>query len=113
MSTVLQYLDQEPLRFIISFGAILFLVLNLAAILTMAERKVAGYIQLRYGPNRVGPRGLLQPAADVFKLFSKENVALDRADLWVFLAAPIAMFIPAAAVWLVVPFAPDAVVANL
>lgn len=113
MSTVLQYLDQEPLRFIISFGAIMFLVLNLAAILTMAERKVAGYIQLRYGPNRVGPRGLLQPAADVFKLFSKENVALDRADLWVFLAAPIAMFIPAAAVWLVVPFAPDAVVANL
>jgi len=109
----LDILSQEPIRFLISFGAILFLVLNLAAILTMAERKVSGYIQLRYGPNRVGPRGLLQPAADVFKLFSKENLSPKRADRWIFLAAPIAMFIPAAAVWLIVPFAPEAVVANL
>ena len=106
-------LNQEPLRFLLSFGAILFLVLNLAAIFTMAERKVSAYIQLRFGPNRVGPRGLLQPAADVFKLFTKENLAPNRADLWIFLGAPIAMFIPAAAVWLVVPFAPNAVVANL
>ena len=109
----LDILNQEPFRFLISFGAILFLVLNLAAILTMAERKVSGYIQLRYGPNRVGPRGLLQPAADVFKLFSKENLSPNRADLWIFLAAPIAMFIPAAAVWLIIPFAPEAVVTNL
>src|SRR3712207_6084109 len=91
----------------------IFLVLNLAAVLTMAERKVSAYIQLRYGPNRVGPRGILQPAADVFKLFTKENVSPGRADLWIFLAAPIAMFLPAALVWLVVPFAPDAVIVNL
>ena len=109
----LDILNQEPFRFLISFGAILFLVLNLAAVLTMAERKVSAYIQLRYGPNRVGPRGLLQPAADVFKLFTKENVSPSRADLWVFLLAPIAMFIPAAAVWLVIPFAPGAVVVDL
>ena len=109
----LDILSQEPFRFLISFGAILFLVLNLAAILTMAERKVSAYIQLRYGPNRVGPRGLLQPAADVFKLFSKENLSPNSADLWIFLAAPIAMFIPAAVVWLIVPFAPEAVVADL
>jgi NADH-quinone oxidoreductase subunit H len=113
VGTVLQYLDQEPWRFLISFGAVLFLVLNLAAVLTFAERKVSGYIQLRYGPNRVGPRGILQPAADVFKLFTKENVSPGRSDLWVFLAAPIAMFLPAAAVWLVIPFAPDAVIANI
>jgi NADH-quinone oxidoreductase subunit H len=113
VGTVLQYLEQEPLRFLLSFGAVLFLVLNLAAVLTMAERKVSGYIQLRYGPNRVGPRGLLQPAADVFKLFTKENVSPGRSDLWVFLAAPIAMFLPAAAVWLVIPFAPGAVIANI
>jgi NADH-quinone oxidoreductase subunit H len=113
MGTVLEYLNQEPWRFLLSFGAVLFLVLNLAAIFTMAERKVAGYIQLRFGPNRVGPRGLLQPAADVFKLFTKENISPGRADLWIFLAAPIAMFIPAALVWLVVPFAPNAVVTNL
>src|SRR5918993_4800062 len=113
MQTVLNLLEIEPIRLLISFGAILFLVLNLAAILTMAERKVSGYIQLRYGPNRVGPRGLLQPAADVFKLFSKENLLPNRADRWIFLAAPIALFIPAAIVWLTVPFAPGAVVADL
>jgi NADH-quinone oxidoreductase subunit H len=109
----LDILNQEPWRFLLSFGVVVFLVLNLAAVLTFAERKVSAYIQLRYGPNRVGPRGILQPAADVFKLFTKENVTLGRADLWIFLAAPIAMFLPAAAVWLVIPFAPDLVVANL
>src|SRR5918997_829575 len=101
MQTVLNLLEVEPIRLLVSFGAIIFLVLNLAAVLTMAERKVSGYIHLRFGPNRVGPRGLLQPAADVFKLFTKENVSPGRSDLWVFLGAPIAMFIP------------DAVVADL
>src|SRR3712207_1917806 len=113
MQTALNLLEAEPIRLFISFGAILFLVLNLAGILTMAERKSAAYIQLRFGPNRVGPRGLLQPAADVVKLFTKENVSPGRSDLWVFLAAPIAMFIPAALVWMVIPFSPDAVVADL
>jgi NADH-quinone oxidoreductase subunit H len=113
VGTAIEYLNQEPWRFLVSFAAVLFLTLNLAAILTMSERKVAGYIQGRYGPNRVGPRGLLQPLADVFKLFTKENLSPSRADRWVFLAAPIAMFIPAAAIWLVVPFAPGAVVVDL
>ena len=113
MGTALEYLNQEPWRFLVSFGAVLFLVLNLAAIFTMAERKVSAYIHLRFGPNRVGPRGLLQPAADVFKLFTKENISPSRADMWVFLGAPIAMFIPAALAWLVIPFAPNAVIANL
>src|SRR5919107_1247391 len=113
MQTVLNLLEVEPIRLLISFGVVLFLVLNLAAILTMAERKVSAYIQLRFGPNRVGPRGLLQPAADVFKLFSKENLSPNRADRWIFLAAPIALFIPAAIVWLTVPLAPGAVVADL
>ena len=109
----LDFLNAEPFRFLLSFGAVLFLVLNLAAVFTMAERKVSAYIHLRFGPNRVGPRGLLQPAADVFKLFTKENLAPSKADMWVFLAAPIAMFLPAALVWLVVPFAPNAVIADL
>jgi NADH-quinone oxidoreductase subunit H len=113
IETLLGYYNQEPWRFISSFSAVLFLTLNLAAILIMGERKVAAYIQGRYGPNRVWPRGLLQPAADIVKLFTKENLAPRGADKWIFLAAPIVMFIPAAATWLVVPFAPDAVVADL
>ena len=113
MQTALNILEMEPVRLLVSFGAVIFLVLNLAAVLTMAERKVSAYIHLRYGPNRVGPRGLLQPMADVFKLFTKEAVQPSRADFWIFLGAPIAMFIPAALAWLVIPFAPSAVVADL
>ena len=55
----------------------------------------------------------MQPLADIIKLFTKENLAPRGADMWIFLAAPIAMFIPAAATWLVVPFAPGTVVADL
>lgn len=109
---VLDILNQEPVRFLIAFGGVLFLTLNLAAILVMGERKTAGYIQLRYGPNRVGPRGILQPLADILKLFSKENVSPNRADLWIFLGAPIAMFVPVAMVWMVIPFTEDSVVAD-
>lgn len=109
---VLDILNQEPFRFLIAFGGVLFLTLNLAAILVMGERKTAGYIQLRYGPNRVGPRGILQPLADILKLFSKENVSPNRADLWIFLGAPIAMFVPVAMVWMVIPFTENSVVAD-
>lgn len=110
---VLDLLNQEPFRFLIAFGGVMFLTLNLAAILVMAERKTAGYIQLRYGPNRVGPRGILQPLADILKLLTKENVSPNRADMWIFLGAPIAMFVPVAMVWLVVPFTEQSVVADV
>ena len=95
-----------------ALGIFVFLVLTVLVAILL-ERKILGRMQMRPGPNRVGPRGLLQPAADVFKLFTKENLSPNRADRWIFLTAPIAMFIPAAAVWLVVPFAPEAVVTNL
>ncbi len=109
----LNVLNQEPWRFIIGAFAVLNLVLGSSAVLVMAERKVAGYFQLRFGPNRVGPRGLLQPLADVIKLLTKENTAPGRADMWIFLAAPIAMLLPVAVVWMVIPFAPETVVANI
>src|SRR5215218_8945441 len=110
ISTLLEYYNQEPFRFLTAFGAILFLTLNLAAILTMSERKVAGYIQGRFGPNRVWPRGLLQPAADVATLFTKEIRSPSGPGRWCCCAAPTAMFIRAATTWLVVYYAPGLVI---
>ncbi|GIX22296.1 MAG: NADH-quinone oxidoreductase subunit H [Gammaproteobacteria bacterium] len=81
-----------------------FLPLILAvAFLTLAERKVIGWIQSRIGPNRVGPRGLLQPFADVIKLLLKEVIVPVRADRPLYLAAPVLVLVPAFAVWAVVP----------
>jgi NADH-quinone oxidoreductase subunit H len=67
---------------------ILLILATLAAYLTLAERKVSARIQLRYGPNRVGPFGLLQPAADAVKLIFKENSAPANRDKLLYLVAP-------------------------
>ncbi|MBC8086194.1 MAG: NADH-quinone oxidoreductase subunit NuoH [Phycisphaerae bacterium] len=75
------------------------------ALLTLAERKVAAWIQDRRGPNRAGPGGILQPAADGIKNFMKEEVTPGMADKWLFLIAPTLAFIPALLAWAVIPLA--------
>ena len=77
------------------------------------ERKAISRIQLRYGPNRVGPKGIAQPIADALKLMQKEALTPRAGDKWVFWLAPIAIFIPAVLVWAVLPFGPHMVVANV
>lgn len=72
--------------------------------LTWLERKVAGHIQVRLGPYRVGPHGLLQPIADLIKLHIKEDIVPLRADQLLFKLAPLMALIPAMAVFVVVPF---------
>ncbi len=67
---------------------IIFVLMTAFAYLTLAERKVSARIQLRYGPNRVGPFGFLQPAADGVKLFTKEKVAPEGRDNFLYLLAP-------------------------
>lgn len=81
-------------------------VLTLAAYLVLAERKILARMQLRHGPNRVGPFGLLQPLADVIKLLTKEDFVPDRADKWLFLLAPGLAAVTALLSFAVVPFAP-------
>jgi NADH-quinone oxidoreductase subunit H len=83
------------------------------AYLTLWERKLIGWIQIRIGPNRVGPRGLLQPIADGVKLLFKEIIVPSQASKGLFILAPIMMLMPAVAAWAVIPFAPELVLADV
>ncbi|MFA5626696.1 MAG: NADH-quinone oxidoreductase subunit NuoH [Thiohalomonadaceae bacterium] len=93
--------------------AILAPLMVAVAYYTYFERKVIGYMHVRIGPNRVGPRGWLQPIADAMKLIFKEIVIPSGADKKVFLLAPILAMAPALFVWAVVPFNDTMVLADI
>jgi NADH-quinone oxidoreductase subunit H len=83
------------------------------AYLTLWERKMIGWMQIRLGPNRVGPLGLLQPVADGIKLLMKEIILPANANKGLFILAPVVMITPALAAWAVIPFAPELVLADI
>lgn len=103
-------------HFIIFFLASVALLLVVLGFVTYAiyfERKVIGWMQLRIGPNRVGPLGLLQSVADVFKLLIKEDTIPQKADRNLFMLAPVIVFIPSFVVLAAIPFTAHIYFANM
>jgi NADH-quinone oxidoreductase subunit H len=94
-------------------AAIVAPLMGAVAYLTLWERKVIGWIQIRIGPNRVGPLGLFQPIADGVKLLFKEIIFPSSASTGLFVLAPILMLMPALAAWAVIPFAPEVVLSDI
>ncbi len=113
------YLDFLPAGLIYLIATLIKVVVILiplfviVAYYTYAERKIIGYMQIRIGPNRVGPKGLFQPFADMFKLMFKEIIIPTNANKYLFIIAPILAFAPAMAAWAVIPFNDTLVFSNI
>jgi NADH-quinone oxidoreductase subunit H len=95
---------QNGLVFVVSAAVLLGIVLGFVTYSIYFQRKILGWMQLRVGPNRVGPFGLLQTVADVLKLLLKEDIIPKSADKPLFIIAPVIAFMPAFAVLAVMPF---------
>jgi NADH-quinone oxidoreductase subunit H len=99
-------------------GVVVAVILSVA-LMTLAERKVIGWIQVRHGPNQIRIfglpflKGVAQPFADVIKLLLKEIIVPANADRFLFLIAPLIALVPALATWAVVPFSPEFVLADI
>jgi NADH-quinone oxidoreductase subunit H len=97
------------IKIVVIFGA----VMNVVGLLSWVERKVMARVQMRPGPTRVGPFGLLQPLADLLKFVFKEEVVPTQANTFLYIAAPLISLIPAFLSFAVVPFGPSLQVTDL
>jgi len=97
------------IKIVVIFGA----VMNVVGLLSWVERKVMARVQMRPGPTRVGPFGLLQPLADLLKFVFKEEVVPTQANTFLYIAAPLISLIPAFLTFAVVPFGPSLQVTDL
>jgi NADH-quinone oxidoreductase subunit H len=98
---------------LLKIAAILAPLMLAVAYLTYAERKIIGYMQVRIGPNRVGPKGWLQPIADAVKLLFKEVIIPGSANKGLYILGPILFIAPSLAAWAVIPFTDTLVLANI
>jgi NADH-quinone oxidoreductase subunit H len=119
MTELLQYLQNLlgvawlPIWTVVKILVIVVPIMLTVAYLTLAERKVIGYMQVRIGPNRVGYFGLLQPLADGLKLLLKEIIIPSGSNKFLFVIAPVLALTPALAAWAVIPFADGMVLADI
>lgn len=90
-------------------GALSVVVISLV----LLERKYLGRLQMRMGPMRVGPHGVLQPVADVVKLMGKEDIMPSWVDRWVYYIAPLVLFVPSFVIWVTIPSSPTLVLRDL
>ena len=98
---------------LVKIVVLLLPLMGAVAYLTLWERKAIGWTQIRPGPNRVGPWGLLTPIADAVKLIFKEIIVPTAANKGLFLLGPVMTIMPALAAWVVVPFGPEIALANI
>jgi len=98
---------------LIKIVAVVLPLMGAVAYLTLWERKFLGWMQVRIGPNRVGPWGMLQPIADALKLLTKEILIPTAASKGLFVIGPVLTIMPAMAAWAVIPFGPDIALANI
>jgi NADH-quinone oxidoreductase subunit H len=107
----------EPFIRPVVIGVMIFIVFNAliiaSAILVLAERKIMGFMQQRYGPYLVGPHGVLQPIADILKLVFKEELRPKGADKWLFTLAPILSIVTAFVAFATVPFGAETTLFGL
>ena len=119
MTELLQYLQNLlgvawlPIWTVVKILIIVVPIMLTVAYLTLAERKVIGYMQVRIGPNRVGYFGLLQPLADGLKLLLKEIIIPSGSNKFLFVIAPVLALTPSLAAWAVIPFADGMVLADI
>jgi NADH-quinone oxidoreductase subunit H len=123
MTELLQTIEQHgqhllgpfwlPLWTLVKIVIIVAPVMGSVAYLTLAERKILGFMQVRPGPNRVGYWGLLQPIADGVKLLLKEIIIPSNANKFLFVSAPVLVLVPALAAWAVIPFGDGMELANV
>ena len=115
MDWMIQTWQQLPVivQLAVKIGLILGPLILSVAYYTYLERKVIAYMHVRVGPNRVGPKGLLQPIADVVKLMFKEMIQPTKSDHYLFFIAPVLALAPALAAWAVIPFSDSLVLADI
>lgn len=105
---------------LVEAGMALIYIVALLAFITLTvlflvwmERKVSGYIQLRPGPNRLGPHGIFQTIADAIKLLTKEDIVPRATDKWVHFIAPVVVFLPTILAFAVIPFGDGMIAADI